>query len=91
VAVKRRSDEPLPVVSMSPGKAPQIAVAASPVAPPEAREPGDLSVLAVVTEAAEWVSALKHIPGWFWPAGGGPLGAAPRPPMPVGHFLPHIM
>jgi hypothetical protein len=45
-----------------------------------------------VEEAADWVSSLKQIPGWFWPAGGGGLvSAAPRPPMPVGNFLPRMM
>jgi hypothetical protein len=91
VAVKRRSDEPLPVVSVSPGKAPPIETAAAPAAPAELREPHDLPIPGVLTEAVEWASALRQIPGWFWPAGGGLLGAAPRPPMPVGHFLPHIM
>jgi hypothetical protein len=95
VAVKRRADEPLPVaspvVSVNPGKTPPIEIAATTVAPAESREPRDFPVPGVITEAAEWVSALRQIPGWFWPAGGGLLGAAPRPPMPVGHFLPRIM
>ena len=90
-AAKRRSDEPLPVVSVIPGKTPQIAVASSAVAPPEAREPRNLPVPAAVAEAADWVSTLKQIPGWFWPAGGGLLSEAPRPPMPVGNILPHMM
>jgi type IV secretory pathway VirJ component len=91
VAVKRRSDEPLPVASASPAQTPPVAVAALPVAPPEAAETHESPVPAVVTEAVEWVSALKQIPGWFWPAGGGLSSAAPRPPMPVGRFLSHVM
>jgi hypothetical protein len=87
---KRKADEPLPVV-LVPGKLLQIDVASRPVAPPEADEPRNLPVPAVVAEAADWVSALRHIPGWFWPAGGGLLSEAPRPPMPVRNFLPRMM
>ena len=89
--VKRLSDEPPPGGSVIPGKTPQIEVAASPVRPAEAREPQIVRVPAVVAEAADWFSTLKQIPGWFWPAGGGLLSEAPRPPMPVGNFLPHVM
>jgi hypothetical protein len=55
-------------------------------------EPANSPLVSAVEEAADWVSSLKQIPGWFWPAGGGALvSAAPRPPMPVGNFMPHMM
>ena len=91
VTVKRLSDEPSPGVSVLPGKTSPIEVASSRVAPAQAREPQIAPVPAVVAAAADWFSTLKQIPGWFWPAGGGLLSEAPRPPMPVGSFLPHVM
>jgi hypothetical protein len=89
--VTRRSEEPSPAVTVIPGKPAQIAAASSPGAPAEAREPRNVPLPVAVAEAADWVSALKQIPGWFWPAGGGLLSEAPRPPMPVGNLLPHVM
>jgi hypothetical protein len=89
-AVKQRPEEPSPAVSASAGKLPPIAAVSSMV-PPEASEPQASFLPAVVAEAADWVSSLRQIPGRFWPAGGGLLSAAPRPPVPVGNLIPHMM
>jgi hypothetical protein len=70
---------------------PPAAAAPQPLAPRNI-EPANSPVALAVEEAADWVSSLKQIPGWFWRAGGGGLvSAAPRPPMPVGNFLPRMM
>jgi hypothetical protein len=99
-AAAKRQTEGLPAVTVRTGIA--STNVASGVLPPSdlapqalARqniEPANSPLVSAVEEAADWVSSLKQIPGWFWPAGGGGLvTAAPRPPMPVGNFLPHMM
>jgi hypothetical protein len=93
LAAAKRQPEDLPAVTVRTGIA--STNVASPAPQPVARqniEPANSPVISAVEEAADWVSSLKQIPGWFWPAGGGGLvTAAPRPPMPVGNFLPHMM
>jgi hypothetical protein len=98
-AVKRRP-EPTPNVAPAAGNAPSVIVATTmaPVPVPLASEPrtyeppnGNGAIGSVVAEAADWVSSLKQIPGWFWPTGGGLASAAPRPPAPIGGLLPHLM
>lgn len=100
LAAAKRQPEDLPAVQVRAGIASTSVVSsvppASAVAPQalarQSIEPANSAVVSAVEEAADWVSSLKQIPGWFWPAGGGGLvSAAPRPPMPVGNFLPHMM
>jgi hypothetical protein len=86
-AAKQRADAP-PVQSIA-SKPPQVITLASHAvaASPESREP-----LPVATAGdADWLATLKQIPAWFWPAGGGIWSEAPRPPLPVGNFLSHML
>jgi predicted nucleic acid-binding Zn ribbon protein len=101
LAMAKRQPEDLPAVTV--GTSIASSNAASSVLPPPAAvapqpvarqniESANSPVVSAVEEATDWVSSLKQIPGWFWPAGGGGLvSAAPRPPMPVGNFMPHMM
>jgi len=99
LAANKRPPEGPPAVTVRTGLA--STSVASGVLPPsdlapqalarQSMEPANSPLASAVEEAADWVSSLKQIPGWFWPAGGGLVSAAPRPPMPVGNFLPHMM
>jgi hypothetical protein len=100
VAAAKRRSEPSPDVASAASTTPPVTVATTiaPVRLPLASEPrtyeppiGNGAIGTAVAEAADWVSSLKQIPGWFWPAGGGLASAAPRPPAPVGGLLPHLM
>jgi hypothetical protein len=92
-AAKQRSDERQPVQPAVTGKPLQvITVASHPVASyAEASEPRNLPAPTVAAADSDWVTALKQIPGWFWPAGGGVSLEVPRPPLPVGNFLSRMM
>jgi hypothetical protein len=100
-AAKRRLEEPAPVASTSASSPQSLALASSPAPLPQSGqssnsgpqndEPQNLTIHTFVTEAGDLVATLKQIPAWFWPAGGGLVSAAPRPPMPVGTMLPHMM
>jgi hypothetical protein len=93
VTTAKQRPDPRPVQSPIASKPPQVITVASHAvaAPPEPREPHNLPTPVTAAADADWLSTLKQIPAWFWPAGGGVWSEAPRPPLPVGNFLSRMM
>ena len=91
-AAKQRADAP-PVQPAIASKPPHVITLAShPVAAlPEPREPRNLPGPMAAAADADWLSTLKQIPAWFWPAGGGLWSEVPRPPLPIGNFLSRML